>query len=188
MPNSNNLCGTSGTIPLSTDRLLLRRFTLEDAGDMLRNWIADPEVQRNYGEPVYQTEQAVQALLEQWICRYEDAGFYRWAVIWKETNECVGQIAFCRVYPEIDTAEVEYCVGRAFQGRGIAAEALRAVMDYALGEAGFARVEAFHRAANPVSGRVLQKAGMLPAETVRRFELAGHKPEHEVCYRAEQII
>ncbi len=176
---------TSGTIPLSTDRLLLRRFTLEDADDMLRHWIADPEVQRNYGEPVYQTEQAVRALLAQWISRYEDGEFYRWAVVWKETNECVGQIAFCRVYPEETTAEVEYCVGRAFQGRGIATEALRAVIDYALGEAGLTRVEAFHRAANPASGRVLQKAGMVLACTVRRFELAGHKPEQEICYRAE---
>lgn len=187
MSEQTNLCFTSGTIPLSTGRLLLRRFTLEDVDDMLRHWIADPEVQRNYGEPVYQTEQAVRALLEQWISRYEDGGFYRWAVVWKETGECVGQIAFCRVYPEIATAEVEYCVGRAFQGRGIATEALRSVIAYALEEAGFARVEAFHRAANRASGRVLQKAGMALACTVRRFELAGHKPEQELCYRADKI-
>ena len=34
----------TGTQRLETDRLILRRFTIEDADDMYNNWASDPEV------------------------------------------------------------------------------------------------------------------------------------------------
>ena len=33
-----------GTIKIETDRLILRRFTIDDAPDMFKNWASDPEV------------------------------------------------------------------------------------------------------------------------------------------------
>ena len=35
-----------GTKRLETDRLVLRRFVIEDAMDMYQNWASDPEVTR----------------------------------------------------------------------------------------------------------------------------------------------
>lgn len=36
----------AGTQRIETDRLILRRFRLEDAEDMYANWASDPEVGR----------------------------------------------------------------------------------------------------------------------------------------------
>ena len=60
----------------------------------------------------------------------------------------------------IGSAEIGYCLGRAFWGRGIMPEALRAVMDYLFDTAGLNRVWAGHDVNNPKSGRVMEKAGM----------------------------
>ncbi len=40
---------------INTERLLLRRFNGSDKKiqEMLKNWISDPAVQNEYGEPVY---------------------------------------------------------------------------------------------------------------------------------------
>ena len=62
---------------ITTERLILRHFTGTDteADQMIRNWISDPLVQKEYGEPVYTTKEELRALLK----RYKEDP-YRWAV------------------------------------------------------------------------------------------------------------
>ena len=171
-----------GTLTIETPRLILRRFAPEDAPDMLQNWAADPQVQHEYGEPVYQTPDAVQGLLQSYLAGYAQPDYYRWAIILRETNQNIGQIAFCRVWPDCAAAEIEYCIGAAFWGHGYAGEALDAVISWTFAQTGFVKLEAYHRAANPKSGRVLQKSRMQRTETVERFRRAGESPEGEICY------
>ena len=85
----------TGTGTIETERLLLRRFEYSDIDSMLRNWIADEQTQWDYGEPSYSTPEAVRELFDtKYIVSYSRADYYRWAVIEKESGECVGQIAF----------------------------------------------------------------------------------------------
>ena len=178
-----NHCGTR---KIETKRLLLRQFTRNDAADLLDLWIADPNVQSEYGEPTYETMDAVEELLKKWIAGYENPAFYRWAMVERESNRCIGQIAFCRVYEDCRAAEIEYCVSARFWGRGYAGEALQAVIDDTFANADFAWLEAYHRAENEKSGRVLEKSAMRRTETVERFRRAGEMPEGEVCYRIDR--
>ena len=175
-----------GTQIIETKRLILRPFVLADAADLLELWIADPNVQSEYGEPTYETMEAVEGLLNKWIAGYESPAFYRWAMIEGESGRCVGQIAFCRVYEDCRAAEIEYCVGSSRWGRGYAGEALEAVIDHIFAHTDFAWLEAYHRAENEKSGRVLQKSPMTVTDTVERFKRAGETPEGEVCYRIEK--
>ena len=101
----------TGTIAYETERLLCRPFRQEDCEGMLKNWIANPSVQSEYGEPVYTTMQEVKTLLHEYIENYRKPDFYRWAIIEKMSGENIGQIAFCRVYSDCRTAEIEYCIG-----------------------------------------------------------------------------
>ncbi|HBI85408.1 MAG TPA: N-acetyltransferase [Ruminococcus sp.] len=172
----------SGTQTIDTERLILRRFTADDAADMLANWAADPAVQHEYGEPVYETAEAVEGLLQNYLSGYARADFYRWAIAERLSGQNIGMIAFCRVYDDIRAAEIEYCIGGAFQGNGYAGEALRAVITYSFLQTEFDKLEAYHRAENVKSGRVLEKSAMHRTETVERFRRAGESPEGEVCY------
>ena len=54
---------------------------------------------------------------------------YRWAVWEKKSGECIGQIAFCKTWDDIRTAEIEYCIGQRFQGDRYAGEALKDAAD-----------------------------------------------------------
>ena len=100
----------SGTQMITTTRLLLRPFEQNDCGDMLAGWIGNPEVQAEYGEPVYTTPEQVKQLLTHWIARYTRPDFYRWAIIERQSGKNIGQIAFCKVYEDCRTAEIEYCI------------------------------------------------------------------------------
>ncbi|MDD6492410.1 MAG: GNAT family N-acetyltransferase [Firmicutes bacterium] len=172
----------SGTQTIETPRLLLRRFVHEDCSDMMKNWIANPKVQFEYGEPIYTTHLQIDDLLSEWCNNYKKSDFYRWAIIEKEHNENIGQIAFCKVYSDCQTAEIEYCIGEAFWGMGYAVEALSAVINFAFNHTDFCKLEAYHRVENSKSGRVLEKSAMHITDNVQRFIRENTLPEGKVCY------
>ena len=176
----------SGTNTITTPRLILRRFEAGDLNDMLRNWVSDPNIQNEYGEPVYATAEEAKVLLDRYISEYASDSFYRWAVVESSGGENIGQIAFCRVYEDIRTAEIEYCISSAFQGHGYAGEALSAVISETFRTTDFRRLEAYHRAENKKSGRVLEKSEMTITDNVERFRQQGIIPEGEVCYCIEK--
>ena len=175
----------SGTFDIDTGTLLLRRFRMSDREDMFRNWISDPTVQHEYGEPVFTATEETDALLSKWIAAYERPDFYRWAVIEKKSGMNIGQIAFCRVYDDCRTAEIEYCIGRSFWGNSYAGTALSAVIREIFRRTDFQRLEAYHRAENLRSGRVLEKSDMHTTDNIERFKRAGEEPEGEICYCIE---
>lgn len=177
----------TATKPFETPRLICRPFTMADCGDMLRNWIADEDIQNEYGEPVYPTLTEVEKLVREYISKYNNPDFYRWAIIEKNSGECIGQIAFCRVYSDCKTAEIEYCIGKSFWGKGYAGEALQGVIDYTFSNTDFTKLEAYHRIENTKSGRVLEKSTMHITDNVERFRRENELPHGEICYCIEKV-
>ena len=168
---------SSETERIETERLYLRRIALTDIDDMLRNWIADADVQTRYGEPAYTTAQDVADLLQnKWLRQY------RWGIIWKETGENIGHVSFCHIHEAENAAEVEYCIGKRFWGQGIVPEALCAFIPYTFAHTPITDIQAFHHAENPASGRVLQKAGLRRVDTILRFADRAKAPDGCICY------
>ena len=157
----------AGTQNIETPRLLLRRFRIEDAEDMFKNWASDPEVTRFLTWPVHSSVEVTRDLLKDWIPRYEDGGYFNWVMEHKETGKAIGNISVVRLREDIESADMGYCMSRAFWGQGFMPEALKAVMEYLFDVVGMNRVAACHDANNPKSGRVMEKAGMKLEGTLR---------------------
>jgi RimJ/RimL family protein N-acetyltransferase len=155
-----NTMNKAGTQRIETHRLILRPFRMEDAEDMFGNWTSDPEVTRFLTWPTHSSIEATRWVLSDWMPRYENGDYFNWAIEWKETGGVIGSIAVVKLDEEKESAEIGYCLGQAFWGRGIMPEALRAVMDYLFDTVGVHRIAASHDARNPKSGRVMVKAGM----------------------------
>lgn len=150
----------TGTRRIETRRLILRPFTMEDAEDMFTNWASDPEVTKFLTWPAHSNIDITRKVLSGWIDRYEDGGFFNWAIEWKENGHVIGNISVVNLHESAEAADLGYCLGRVFWGRGIMPEALRAVMDYLFDTAEINRIAACHDVNNPKSGRVMDKAGM----------------------------
>lgn len=148
-----------GTTTIETGRLLLRRFEYADDAAMLKYWIADEKIQSMYSEPVYTTKEEIKELLTKYINSYEKEDYYRWAIVLKETGECIGQIAYFLVDNTSHFAEIEYCIGSAFQCKGYATEATKAVIDYGFREIKLHKVQISTMEMNPQSKRVIEKCG-----------------------------
>ena len=158
-----------GTSLIETERLLLRRFAYTDADAMLQYWIADESIQSLYSEPVYTTKKAVKELLDKYIGSYEKNDYYRWAIILKETGECIGQIAYFLVDSKNHFAEIEYCIGSAFQCKGFATEATQTVIAYGFEQMNLHKVQICTKTINLPSKRVIEKCGFTYEGTLRDY-------------------
>ena len=150
----------SGTRTIETDRLILRQFRIEDAEDMYKNWASDPEVTKFLTWPPHASVDITKGLLSQWVSRYEDGGYFNWVMELKENGKAIGNISVVSLNEKVESADIGYCMSRAYWGKGLMPEALKAVMDYLFDVVGLNRVAACHDANNPKSGRVMDKAGM----------------------------
>lgn len=157
-----------GTIPLETARLVLRRFESSDAPAFFRNVCSDPKVSTYLTWKTHETPAETEALLTDFIRRYENPARYCWAIILKETNEVIGTVAAPTVHELTECVEVTYAVGSAWWGKGYAPEALKAVMDFLFDRVGVNRIEAGHDVRNPNSGRVMEKVGMRKEGVLRQ--------------------
>ena len=149
-----------GTVTLRTNRLLLHRFLPGDEEAMFQNWTKDPAVSKFMRWAPHQSVQETQEFLGSILRRYQDAGFYRWAIVAEPFGVPIGTIALMPVCENDLCYEVAYCIGHFWWGNGYTAEALQAILEFAFQEVGINRVEAYHSVNNPGSGRVMEKAGM----------------------------
>ena len=159
----------SGTFTIDTPHLLLRRFEPDDLETMHKNWASVPSVQIEYGEPVYKEIEEAKGLLEKYISGYEYDSFYRWAVIDKESGECIGQIAYFLVDSKNHFAEIEYCIGAQFQRKGYATEAAKAVIAFGFDKMNLHKVQICCKTINAPSRKVIEKCGLTFEGTLRDY-------------------
>lgn len=161
-----------GTARLETERLILRRFAVEDAEAMFRNWASDGEVTRFLTWPAHADSAVTARLLAEWTARYAESAYYNWAIALRSApHEPIGNISVVNAIDDrIGLAETGYCLGRAWWRRGIMSEALRTVIDYLFDEVGVNKVQARHDTRNPNSGRVMLKCGLKYEGTLRQAD------------------
>ncbi|NUW39025.1 GNAT family N-acetyltransferase [Nonomuraea rhodomycinica] len=142
-------------IYLTTDRLLLRRFTEDDA-DLLFELHNDPEVMRhlNGGRPVPR-----EVITGETLPAFIRSGFF--AAIERDTGEFVGWFHL-RPARDGDPAEPElgYRLRRASWRRGYATEGSLALIGKAFGELGARRVFARTLTVNHASRAVMERCGL----------------------------
>jgi RimJ/RimL family protein N-acetyltransferase len=144
---------------IETERLVLRPFADADARD----------VQRLAGDRLVAATTLLiphpyeDGMAEAWIATHEaawEAGHgLTLAITLRPAGELVGAIGLT-LWIADGSGELGYWIGVPWWGRGYATEAARALVDCGFGRLGLQVIHAGHFAANPASGRVLEKVGM----------------------------
>ena len=143
---------------LETDRLRLRRFTVDDV-DNLVELDSDPAVMRYLtGKP---TPRAVVQERMPRLIDAEKAVPGIWAAVERSTGSFLGWFELSRPKgAEPGVVELGYRLRRSAWGHGYATEGSRALVRKGFAELGVQRVVAFTMAVNAGSRRVMEKAGL----------------------------
>ncbi len=150
---------TGGTILLTTERLILRRYTLEDAVTLHQLFGIDRKMFEYTGWNPYETAEKARDTVQNSLSEYENPHFYGWAI--ESEGQLTGTIGAYDYDPEHSRIEVGGSIARLFWGRGFASEALHRVLIYLTTEEQIRTVTAWCAADNAASGKVMEKAGML---------------------------
>jgi RimJ/RimL family protein N-acetyltransferase len=149
---------------LTTPRLLLRRWRESDVAPMAAIH-ADPAVMRWIGDGSVLDGAGTRAAIERWEAGWETEGFGLFAVEERATGRLAGftGLAVPHFLPEVLPAvEIGWRLGRPFWGRGLATEAARAALRFAVADCGLTRVVSIAQAGNDASERVMAKIGLVP--------------------------
>ena len=159
-----------GSLPvLETERLILRKMTPGDA-EAVFVYASDPEATRYM---IWETHRSLgdsRAFLELVASRDESGGEPEWGIVYKGDHRFVGTCGFVNWEPGHARAELGYVLSREYWGRGLASEAVRAVVSFGFARMDLNRIEARCIAENAASSRVMEKAGMTYEGTLRQRE------------------
>ncbi len=149
-----------GTVPLETERLLLRRLTPEDAPSMHKNWASDALVYKYMTSSIMPELADVEQFIARKLTQYDSPQTYYWGVFWKETGENIGMATFTEIQNREKCANIAYSISRRFWHRGIAHEAAEAILALAFDRIGFRKIVGSHFSDNAASGKVMLACGM----------------------------
>ncbi len=171
---------TITTLPiLRTDRLVLRPFEPADA-PRLQLLLNDIDVAKQTLSIPHPYPEGAAA---DWIAKHSEWLAAGKQAIWAITLQgaVVGAMGL-RLVASHHRAEAGYWVAREAWGRGVATEALRAVIAHGFEVMGLHRIEAHHYPENPASGRVMEKAGMTREGLLRGVVFRDGVPRDNVAY------
>ena len=98
-----------GTAVIQTERLVLRRFTREDANDMFNNWANDERVTKYLRWMPHQSVDITKDIIDGWVSGYQRDNCYNWAI--KYDNKVIGNISVIKSSDRDENAEIGYVIG-----------------------------------------------------------------------------
>jgi [ribosomal protein S5]-alanine N-acetyltransferase len=160
-PESGNVSSVDHV--LRTERLVLQPVTTTDRAALLAHWAA-PDVRRFLFDGEMLPAAEITQAIEDSERDFDQAGYGLWLVREKGGTVLVGTTGL-RLLDDIGL-EIFYSLAPGWWGNGYATEAVRVVLDYALGPLGLPEVLAEVDEGNTASVAVIERLGMTPFDVV----------------------
>ncbi len=152
---------------LETPRLGIRPYESADL-DAMAAMYADPEVTAltKLGR---RSRAEAEAILAGYVGGWRERGYGMRALFLRPDGAYIGECGFF-THPTTGEAALRYALAKPYWGRGLMAEALRAVIGDGFRAAGLERIVSIVQAENAASLRLMEKVGMRVERTAREGE------------------
>jgi RimJ/RimL family protein N-acetyltransferase len=153
-------------LPLAAERIVLRRLRPTDLADF-QSYRADPEVGRFQGWSPVPSSMAQVFLADMNVVKFAAVDvWFQLGIADRATDRLIGDIGFSICGPGHQHAELGFTLSRPAQGRGLATEAVRAMIELLFEHTEVARVVSIVHVENHACVRLLQRLGMRLVGTV----------------------
>ena len=174
-------------LQLETPRLTLRRWQEPDRAPFAA-MNADPVVMHYFAAPM--TREQSDEAIDRYLAAFTSEGFSFFATTMRSTGEFIGTIGLQTMRDAVPNlpqpaVEIGWRLTQSAQGKGLATEGARTIVDFAFTQLGLNEVVAITAISNQASRRVMEKLGM-----THRPELdfnhprvpAGHQYQRHTLY------
>lgn len=145
-------------VTLTTERLCLRPFTMEDA-PALFDIVQEPDVFQYFPTKANWALEKVERYLKHQAQHWETHGYGHWAVTLAASGPLMGWCGL-EFLPDTNETEVGYLFSHRFWGKGFGTEAARAAVQFGLRDMGLQEIIGLTDPENIASQRVLEKSGL----------------------------
>lgn len=150
---------------LETERLILRKVTVNDLDDLFNNWGSDVNTTKFLTFKTHSSKEDTMKFINNWINKYEKGGL-EWAIELKENHQVIGMISADKSY-KYKCVEVGYSISSKHWNKGLITEALKEVVKYLLNECDYNVIEAIIPRNNIGSIKVAEKCGLTLEATLK---------------------
>lgn len=113
---------------METERLILRKLTMNDAEAMFENWTNDDEVCRYLTWWPHRSIEVTREILEDWVDDYSDPKTVRFGIEIKENGDLFGEIDIVKWIDGVPV--LGFASSRKYWGRGYMTEAAKAMIQH----------------------------------------------------------
>jgi len=159
---------------LQGKRVCLRAPAAGDA-DALFALFADPEVMRYWSRPPMTARAEAEGLIGEILDGFSQRTIFNWMVVSRQDDALIGTCALFRVDMRHRRAEIGYSLQRDHWGRGLAAEAVSLMLDWAFRTLALHRIEADIDPRNEGSRKLLERLGFVSEGVLRERYFVGEE-------------
>ncbi len=159
--------------PALTGRRVRLRGPRADDADALFTLFSDPQVMRYWSRPPMTVRAEAEGLIDEIGEAFAKRAGFNWMVVQPEDDTVIGTAALFRFEPRHRRAEIGYSMRSDLWGRGLASEAVRVMLDWAIRTLGLHRVEADIDPRNDGSRRILARLGFASEGVLRERYFVG---------------
>ncbi|MDL2287730.1 GNAT family N-acetyltransferase [Eubacteriales bacterium OttesenSCG-928-G02] len=155
---------------IDTERLLLKKIVIENAGDMYE--YASLNVVSKYllWSP-HLNLHSTKGYIEYLQREYKKGSYADWGITLKSENKFIGTIGFSNIDLENNNAEIGYVLNPSYWGNGYMGEALEAVIRLTFDSLHIRRLQARIMEGNTASEKIMLKLGFKYEGTLRDYLL-----------------
>lgn len=154
---------------LETERLIIRKYSLEDANDYFL-FASDPEVTEFLCWGPHPNLDYTLEYIQDVLGEYCDGKDSPWGLELKTEKKIIGGIHIMQLDQYHKKAQIGFVLARPYWNNGYMTEALNKVLEYCFTELSLIRIEAFCIPENCAGIRVLEKAGMQLEGFLRQYQ------------------
>lgn len=166
---------------IKTSRLILREVAMDDADDMY-TYLSDHDVVKPMGLETFENVEDAADEIKWYQSIYEKGTGIRWGITLKDEGKVIGSCGFLNRQPKHYRAEIGYELSKVHWGKGVASEALEAVVKYGFEHFQLERMEALIELTNVPSQKLVEKQGFQKEGLLRHYEFANGKFEDLYMY------
>ena len=164
-----------------TDRVILRKLELEDAGELLK-LRSDESVNKYLNRAKSKTINEVIEFINKIETAISKNESFYWVISLKEDSKLIGTICLWNLDKENSRAEIGYELLPAYQGKGLMQEALLKIIEYCFQILGFKTIVAYLNVENAKSIRLLEKTNFQRDKALEDEYYSQGEPGNEVIY------
>ena len=159
--------------PALTGRRVHLRGPRADDADAVFTLFSDPDVMRYWSRPPMTVRAEAEGLIDEIGESFSTRSGFNWMVVQPDDDAVIGTVALFRFEPRHRRAEIGYSLRSDHWGRGLAAEAVAVMLDWAIRTLGLHRVEADIDPRNEGSRKLLARLGFASEGVLRERYFVG---------------